>query len=176
MKEYLIRNSTYNDKDGIFQLYLIVSNEIGGLARTSDEISLDYIDSFTKKSLNNGIQLIIENIKDNSIIGEIHCYKLEPKVFSHVLSELTIAIHPDFQNQGLGKILFQSLLKKVKEERKDILRVELIARESNKKAINFYQKIGFEIEGKLIKRIKGKLNFEADIPMAWINENYDYQI
>jgi ribosomal protein S18 acetylase RimI-like enzyme len=34
------------------------------------------------------------------------------------------------------------------------LRVELITRESNKKAIKFYESIGFVIEGRFGKRIK----------------------
>jgi len=56
--------------------------------------------------------------------------------------------------------------------RSDILRIELIARESNKKAIAFYQKLGFQIEGRLLNRIKTESGFEADIPMAWMNDNY----
>jgi ribosomal protein S18 acetylase RimI-like enzyme len=172
MNRYFLRTATANDKQGIFDLYLSVSRRIGGLARTSEEITFNYIDSFTSKALNKGLQFIIENRQDGSIIGEIHCYKLEPRVFDHILSELTIAVHPDFQSQGLGRMLFQYLLKKVQEERKDILRIELIARDSNKKAIAFYQNIGFKIEGRLLNRIKGESDFEADIPMAWMNDNY----
>ena len=37
------------------------------------------------------LQLVIDHPENsNQIIAEIHCYKLIPKVFSHVLSELTI--------------------------------------------------------------------------------------
>ena len=143
MTHYLPRPATVNDIQGIFNSYSIVSREAGGLARTSDEIMYDYVNSFTSKALDNGLQFIIENQLDQSIIGEIHCYKLELKVFDHILSELTIAVHPDFQSQGFGKLLFQSLLKQVMDVRSDILRIELIARESNKKAIAFYQKLGF---------------------------------
>jgi len=107
MTNYLPRLATANDIQGIFNLYSIVSKETGGLARTSDEITYDYVSSFTSKAFDNGLQFIIENQLDQSIIGEIHCYKLEPKVFDHILSELTIAVHPDFQSQGFGKLLFQ---------------------------------------------------------------------
>ena len=58
-------------------------------------------------------------------------------------------------------------------KRPDILRVELIARESNTKAIDFYKQIGFVQEGRFEKRIIGTDNqFEADIPMAWFNKNF----
>lgn len=48
-------------------------------------------------------------------------------MFNHVLSDLTIAVDPEYQGRGLGNRLFQTLLDHVTEERKDILRVELIA-------------------------------------------------
>lgn len=174
MEYFVLRTATIHDIDAIYDLYSIVSKEIGGLARSSDEITIEYVRKFTSKSQTNGLQYIIEDIRNSAIIGEIHGYKLEPKVFSHILSEITIAIHPNFQGLGHGKKLFQHFLEYVHAQRTDILRIELIARESNRKAIEFYQKLGFQIEGKFINRIKGISGFEADIPMAWINENYLY--
>jgi ribosomal protein S18 acetylase RimI-like enzyme len=62
----------------------------------------------------------------------------------------------------------------VKNNRPDILRIELISRESNLKAIAFYESLGFHREGKLEKRISySKNDFEADIPMAWFNPNFE---
>jgi ribosomal protein S18 acetylase RimI-like enzyme len=47
--------------------------------------------------------------------------------------------------------------------------VELIARESNAKAIAFYQSLGFVIEGRFERRIRNPDgSLEADIPMAWL--------
>ncbi len=172
MQNLVLRVATMHDVEAIYGLYCIVSKKIGGLARSSDEITMEYIRHFTSKSLANGLQLLLEDTRNGTIIAEIHGYTLEPKVFSHVFSELTIAVHPDFQYQGYGKQLFQHFLQYVVDERKDILRIELIARESNSKAIQFYQKLGFQIEGKFINRIHGEYGFEADIPMAWMNENF----
>jgi ribosomal protein S18 acetylase RimI-like enzyme len=57
----------------------------------------------------------------------------------------------------------------VLEEMTHILRVELIARESNDKAIQFYKSMGFEIEGCFRNRIDGNLGcLENDIPMGWL--------
>lgn len=173
MEKFITRKSTFEDKNQIFNLYKKVSKQVGGLARSFDEITESYVENFINKSHKNGLQLVIQNSINNSIVAEIHCYRLEPKIFEHILSELTIVVNPDFQSQGLGKIIFQSLLDKVSSERKDILRIELIARESNLKAIRFYQKLGFVIEGRFEKRIKSNnKNFEADIPMVWFNKNY----
>ena len=173
MTDFKLRPATIHDNNGIYDLYKSVSNNDNGLARKNEEITEEYINYFSVRSSNTGIQLVIVNSADNVIIGEIHCYKLEPVVFDHVLSELTIAVHPGYQGRGLGKLLFSGMLEKIKQERIDILRVELIARESNEKAINFYTSLGFKIEGRLVNRIKsGAAGFEADIPMAWMNVNY----
>jgi ribosomal protein S18 acetylase RimI-like enzyme len=157
----------------ILSLYQAVARNVGGLAREKDEITMQYVTNNVNKSLQTGIVLIAQHPEEGTIIGEIHSYALEPRVFSHVLSELTIAVHPQFQGMGIGRMLFQELLQEVENTRRDILRVELIARESNTKAIAFYQQLGFQIEGKLARRINSMNGYyEADIPMAWFNKNF----
>ena len=168
------RKATIKDTDAIFKLYKQVSKTKGGLARSDDEISKKYVEQFILKSLAKGVAFIIaDKLHENKIIGEIHCYKQDPKVFTHVFSDLTIAIHPDYQGKGLGKKLFETLLNYITASRRDILRVELIAAESNSRAIKMYEKLGFIIEGKFERRIATPDNkLQADIPMAWFNPKY----
>lgn len=110
------------------------------------------------------------------IIAEIHSYTWGIAKFSHVTSELTIAVAPDFQGQGVGKAIFVQLLETVEQTRPDILRVELAAQESNQRAIAFYKKIGFVEEGRFENRVQlGGGLFEADVPMAWFNKQYSKQ-
>lgn len=167
--QFIIRKATLEDTNEIFELYKRVSREVGGLARVEKEISKTYIESFSCKSFENGLQFVVtDSLNEQAIIAEIHCYQLEPGVFKHILSELTVAVHPDYQGKGLGKKLFQTLLDEIQFNRPDILRVELIARESNSKAIQLYEQLGFKIEGRFENRISNGDNlFEADIPMAW---------
>jgi len=167
--QLLIRKATLEDIRKIFELYKTVSKVIGGLARTETEITKAYVEHFTRKAFENGLQfIVVDRLNEDKVIAEIHCYKLEPEVFKHILSELTIAVDPDFQGKGLGKKLFQTLLAEVQSNRPEILRVELIARETNSKAIQLYEKLGFRIEGRFEKRISNNgTSFEADIPMAW---------
>jgi len=173
MSTPILRPGRPDDKSRIISLYKKVSRSNDGLARTYDEITEEYVDGFMTRSFHDGLQFVMEDPAGRDIIGEIHCYKLAPRVFGHILSELTIAVDPDHQGRGIGKSLFKALLGEVMENRKDILRVELIARESNKKAIEFYQSLGFVIEGRLTNRIRsGGSGFEADIPMSWMNPNY----
>ena len=96
---------------------------------------------------------MIENPENKKeMIAKIHCYKLIPQVFSDTLSELTIVTDPYFQGQGIGRMIFTYLLELINNKMPDILRVELIARGSNTKAIKFYEDFGFKIEGKLEKK------------------------
>lgn len=168
----MIRTATVYDLNGIKSLYLRVAENEGGIARLESEITDDYISGFLRKSLTKGIILVAES--DNQIVGEIHAYSPGIQVFDHVFSELTIVVDPDFQGTGIGKKLFTTLLKKVENEFPDIARVELIARESNTKAIRFYESIGFKIEGRFEMRIKSSNGkFEADIPMGWLNPKFE---
>ena len=171
---FKIRQADSSDLNKIYALYKKVATETTGLARSGDEIIVDYVQNFMENSSNTGIELVLDNPADsNQIIAEIHCYKLIPKTFSHVLSELTIAVDPDHQGQGIGRIIFTHLLDFITKSRHDVLRVELISREFNLKAISFYESIGFTREGKFEKRIRSNENeFEADIPMAWFNPNF----
>lgn len=170
MKDFIVTNADFTDRQAITDLYREVAAIEGGLARATEEISEEYVENFVSKSVKTGIIIVARELKTEKIIGEIHGYALGPKVFAHVLGELTIAVHPDFQGFGIGKAIFLEFMRQVKENRPDILRVELIARESNAKAIKFYKKIGFEIEGRMINRIQSAGGgFEADIPMAWLS-------
>ncbi len=165
-----IRKATIEDLDGIFTLYKVVASIEGGLARKADEITSEYISSFVQKSISLGCILVASD-EQNFIFGEIHCYSPNIKVFSHVLNELTIAVHPNYQGKGIGRVLFEQLLSDVKSNKLEILRIELIARESNTKAIAFYESLGFIKEGRFEKRIQSVGGgFEADIPMAWMRK------
>lgn len=169
MQQFILEAATDADGPALATLYRAVAATEGGLARSQAEITNEYVAHFLAKAQASGIILVARLGLGEPPIGEIHCYALGPRVFAHVLGELTIAVHPAYQGQGIGKALFTELLRRFEREQPDILRVELIARESNRKAIAFYQKLGFQIEGRLVNRIRSAdgNGFEADIPMAW---------
>ena len=170
---YHIRQILPQDRKQILSLYKTVASLPGGIAMGYDEITETYVEHFIQQASNTGVQIVaVENKNPENIIGEIHCYKLLPKVFRHVLSDLTIVVNPQFQGNGIGKNLFSELLHYISTNRLDVLRVELITRETNTKAITFYKNLGFVVEGRFEKRIDGSGEFEADIPMAWFNKNF----
>lgn len=184
----ILRPAVAADRDAIIALYKKVSRLSGGLARSEEEVTVEYISDIIEKAQTQaGIHFVMVQAPAGVLIGEIHCYKPELKCFDHMLSDLTIAVDPDFQGQGIGKALFTALLDEVKANRKDILRVELLTDDSNKRAQAFYQSLGFAIEGRMPNRYRpparatdrtspgdppGRPALETDIPMAWMNPNY----
>jgi ribosomal protein S18 acetylase RimI-like enzyme len=170
-QKYTIRPAQVHDCSHIKNLYLLVAEQKGGIARKHYEITDEYISRIISNSLAKGYMYLAE--MDGLVIGSLHAYRPEPEIFAHILSDLTIAVHPDFQGRGIGKALFTSLLDCIKNERTDILRVELVTRETNKRAIALYESLGFKQEGKFVGRIlESSKTFEADIPMAWFNPNW----
>ncbi len=162
----MIRKTRAEDVEGIYTLYKRVARIPGGLARYEDEITKDYIEGFVRSSIERGLSLVVDI--DGRIVGELHAYRPGLRVFDHILSDLTICIDPEFQGRGLGRRLFAEYIKRVKSEMKDILRVELIARESNRGAIEFYKSLGFVVEGSFAGRIRGvDGELEADIPLTF---------
>lgn len=171
-----IRTAVPEDAPFIRNLYREVARQGGGLARTEEEITDEYVEGFVNRSLSSGLILVVEHPEHNhALIGEMHAYRPGPSLFNHVLSELTIAIHPEFQGRKVGRTLFTIFLEEIGINHPDIGKVELIARESNLKAIKFYQSFGFLIEGRMEMRVKmPDGDYEADIPMGWQNPNFEF--
>ena len=79
-------------------------------------------------------------------------------------AHLGIAVHDKYQNKGIGTALLKHLLNIAKM--KNIKKVWLEVATNNNIAIHLYKKLGFQIEGKLIKErfIAGK--YRAEYRMA----------
>ncbi|KAH3766240.1 GNAT family N-acetyltransferase [Pelomyxa schiedti] len=173
---FLVRSATLDDVDAIQQLYKCVARTTkGGIAREEDEIPREYVlNNVTSALTRGGLCLVAtrapsatttgvsvaqpmtaESTADPGwIVGEIHCYRAVPRVFSHVLGDLTVVVHPECQGHGLGRLLFDQVLGRVRSGMPDVMRVELIARESNRRAIGLYESLGFVREGRLERRIR----------------------
>jgi ribosomal protein S18 acetylase RimI-like enzyme len=170
------RTAVIDDVDRLVTLYRSVAEVEGGIVRLTNEITHDYVRAFCEDSLERGLIIVAEHPDDpNILVAEIHAYKKGLSAFDHVLSDLTIVVHPDFQGKKIGRTILTIFLEEVGRNHPNIGRVELIARESNANAIGLYQSMGFLIEGRLEMRIKGKDgHYEADIPMRWENPNFEF--
>lgn len=173
----MIRKAIKSDINSIVELYKETAKVPDGIARTVDEINHDLITEYFEKSAKQGLMLVAQNPNHSEqLIAAIHCYKFDPKVFSHTFGNLVLVVHPQFHGQGLGTKIFTHLLEEVKNNHPEVARVELFVRSGNQRAIALYQKLGFVIEGHLKNRIVNSQNqLESDNIMGWINPNYSVQ-
>lgn len=163
-----------DDQAAVFQLYKAVAALPVGIARSAAEVTPEYIQGFMEASAQRGLQLVAEDdSRPGTIAGDIHCEQPAAGIFRHVFSNLTIAVHPDFHSQGIGRKLFTALLGTIETTRPDILRVELFVQASNEKARTFYLALGFKEEGRFEKKVWGKHGIlEDDVAMAWLNPSF----
>jgi putative acetyltransferase len=168
--EYSIRKGVIADKDQLKHLHIKVATTSGGLVRSADEMTDEYITSILTESLERGIIFVAEH--NNIVIGSVFKYKEKLKALEHVLYEGTVLVDPDYQGNGIGTALYSHLLHQVKDHRPDILRVNLKVRASSP-AVRLYEKLGFQKEGEyknLVINENGQL--ETVVSMAWFNPNF----
>ncbi|MBW8882682.1 MAG: GNAT family N-acetyltransferase, partial [Asticcacaulis sp.] len=139
-----IRRTTRADAGGMLELYR-AAGEAGGLARRRHEVAPRHMAYYLDNSLNGGLGLVA--VEGGRIVGELHGWPFEPEQFAHVLSDVTIAVHPDMQGRGVGRKLFEVFIAEVRATMPSIRRIELACRESNERAIRLYQSLGFVVEG-----------------------------
>ncbi|MBO9700062.1 MAG: GNAT family N-acetyltransferase [Sporocytophaga sp.] len=121
-----------------------------GIARLDHEITEDYVKNILLKSVSQGLIIICEH-SDNpdELIAEMHDYTIGIELFRHVISEVTICVHPDFQGKKIGHRMMSIFLEEIACNRPDIGKVELITREGNTRAIALYQSLGFALRAGL---------------------------
>ncbi|GAA3702092.1 GNAT family N-acetyltransferase [Sphingomonas cynarae] len=151
----------------VLDLYRAAASIRGsGLARAADEITMTYVRAFMERACLGGVSL--GAFRDDRLVGEIHAARLGPRQFDHVLGDLTIAVHPQMQGQGVGSVLFAALFDTAASMTPAIGRVELTARSGNTGALRLYERLGFVREGRLAGRVRlPDGTTEDDIPMGF---------
>jgi len=71
---------------------------------------------------------------------------------NHVAYIGSFAIHPDLHGAGAAKSIMEDVIANLQAD--GVKRIELIVESDNPKAITFYQKLGFNLEGTLRKFYK----------------------
>ena len=141
------RTAIESDVDKIKSLYKAVARRGDGIARKEHEVTTAYVESFVRKSMDMGLIIVCEHPDHpQRLVAEIHGYKSGLYVFSHVLGDLTIVVHPDFQGKGLGKALMRQMIKRLRSE--DISNITLFA---DPHVVDFYRGLGFMSDPEGIK-------------------------
>jgi putative acetyltransferase len=165
---FTIRPSRPYDAIPIAAVHRATAAIRGGIARQPEEITDSYIDRVLHEALADGVGLVAVD-EGGVVIGEIHAVRIPVKLFSHVLSDLTVAVHPDWRGRGVGSALFAALFSAARAMEPPIVRVELNAGAGNAGAMRLYERIGFRVEGRLEKRgCFPDGTFEDDIAMGLI--------
>jgi len=152
MSGLVIRATTLADAPAILALHIAAASRGGGLAREPDEMDLAGIEGSLARPFLNGVAL--SAWIDGAIAGEIHASRLGPRQFAHNLTDLTVAVHPDFQGRGVGAALFEALFAAAAKLTPTIERVELMCREGNLGALRLYERLGFVVEGRFPRRVR----------------------
>lgn len=169
--KFTTRKIKESDLKQLVTLYKKSAGVKDGLARTPDEITVEYMSDILKKTLNGGVGLLIAD--GEKIIACLVSYKYGIDALKHTLGNMSLAVDPDYFGQGLGKKIFEVYVDEVSQNRSDIARVELHARQSNELGIKIYQSVGFVIEGVQRNRILDSHgNLSNDVVMAWLNEGF----
>lgn len=169
---FQFRQATRSDTAGLLQLHRTVARISQGIARTETEITEAYIQQLFLQTTQNGLMLVALS-ETGQLIAEIHASKYGLRIFDHILTGLTIVVHPDFQGMGIGKKLFQQFLQDVQQQFPEVGRVELESRATNHRSISLYQRLGFELEGRMKHKTRNlDGSFEDSLLMAWTKPGF----
>ena len=170
----IIRKAATQDKTAIVELHQKVARISQGIARTEAEITDQYIDGLFCTIERNGIMLVAID-STGQLVAEIHASKYGLHIFNHILTGLTIAVHPDYQGKGVGKMLFQAFLDEVQKSFPEVGRIELESRASNQKSIGLYHSLGFVQEGRMKNKTRNvDGSFENSLLMAWTKPGFGF--
>ncbi|MCT4563123.1 MAG: GNAT family N-acetyltransferase [Maledivibacter sp.] len=97
------------------------------------------------KSLDGASHLLVAEVQGKVVgVAGLNVMKNPRKRHS---SSLAISIRKEYQGQGIGRKLMESLLD-LSDNWLMLIRVELGVLEGNDRAMNLYKSLGFEVEGK----------------------------
>ena len=162
MVEYSIRSLCLADAPAVL---VVMRQAEGGLGRLPEEMDLPWIKETLKDAIEDG--LAIGAWDGLQLIGLIKASRMPSVQFQHVLSDLTVAVHPSFQGRGIAGRLFAEAIGEAANLQPRVHRIELVVREGLKHAIHLYERLGFRQEGRFESRFRlSDGTYEADLPMA----------
>ncbi len=160
-----IRNAQPNDASILAAAEKAIAAIPGFLVSKPEEI---HSQNFHKRiaelnSIPNGKYIVAE--QNGDLVGHAMLDPMGLKAIEHVV-RLTIAVHPGYEEKGIGEQLLTHLIDWAKSN-PAVKKIELNVRSCNTRAIRLYQKLGFNIEGRIRNRVRISDNeFVDDLEMG----------
>lgn len=151
MSDFTVRPARTDDAPAILALHRKVAALPGGLARQPEEVTADYVAHAMATAADGGVNLVAVDA-DGVVCGELHVERMKVGIFAHVLTDLTVAVDPDWQGRGVGSALFRALFEAARALTPPATRIELWTGAANLGAQRLYERLGFKIEGRMIGR------------------------
>lgn len=143
-----LRPATLSDQDTLYSMHVeLFQKHIDEIWRWDDDWQ---IENFKKEWAEVQTELIL--------IGDELCGYLQVRQEPDHLYILNLALYPRFQSQGIGSKVMQVLKQRAKSEG---LPIQLNVFKTNQRVIEFYQRLGFEIEAKT----------ETGLRMLWLENS-----
>lgn len=89
-----------------------------------------------------------KKIEDDTVVVGYVCLLMDPDIRKRHKGKISIAISCEHHKEGIGQLLMDKIISFGKDWLL-LKKIELIVLASNKKAVQLYEKKGFEIEGHL---------------------------
>lgn len=146
----IIRVPEIKDAESLIEHVKKINKETTFLIREEEEFNftIKQQESFIRARLNSDINLFIIAEVEGKIIGSCILSGTNLKREKHKM-DLNISIQKEYWGIGIGKKLIETSIDWAKEN--NIEKIGLKVDTSNSKAVGLYEKLGFEVEGRLLK-------------------------
>jgi putative acetyltransferase len=155
-KKICFRPKQSSDTEMLWKMFSTMSDQ--SLSNLVPPFTRERIESWTNNINPDEVLTIVavtEEKNEQQIVGSASL-KFNPQEASKHKAELSVAVHDEYQNMGLGTAMVKHLLGIARAKR--LRKVWLLVNTDNDRAVHVYKKAGFEVEGKLCKErfVNGK--------------------
>lgn len=156
-KKIIIKTPDIKEAKELVETMIVITKESSAFLAGTAEVFYEYRDNISKeedfiKSCRNGSNYFMCIYDEGRIVGDCELRIFTQAKIKH-RSEIGIAILKEYQNIGIGSILFDEMIRLAKET-KGIEQIELDVVSTNKRAKHLYIKKGFVKVGDIPHQIK----------------------
>ncbi len=138
-------------------------------------VNSGFMEEFVDKAIRKGHMLIVENLSDEvELIGEVHYYCSSSNIDEDSVKEFRFFSRTDGGEENREQNLVSWLFGEIQNKHHDVFRVELSTPVCNQSAVDFFRKMGLNVEGNYTGRLKPSHNpYKMMVPLSWTNPSFN---